>query len=195
MPAPSVASPIRNLLLTNLLNQKGDQVPLPTRLLKWLISSGRYIVIFVEMIVIGAFVYRYKLDADLVGLQEEISTQSAYVQSLKQDEDLIRLTQFQLSSIRQTRDARIDYPEIFTKIATATPEDLRLTNITIERSLTQTAIAITGVTSSNSQLSTFLKLLKQDPIFSQMNLSNISFDSDTVFTIAGQIIPGGGQFQ
>lgn len=197
MPAPPVTSPIKNLLQTNLLVAKGEQVPLLTRLVRWLISSGRYIVIVVEMIVIGAFVYRYKLDADLVALQEEIASQSAYVQSLKRDEDLIRLTQFQLASIRQTKEARLDYPEVFSKIANYTPKDVRLTNITVEESkdLSHSDLSISGVTTSNTQLSELIKQLKQDNTFPTVSLSQISFDTDTVFTISATIAKGGGRLQ
>src|SRR5687768_12697100 len=109
MAAPTPHSaPIKNLLKTNLLVRSSDRLKFHVKLLKWLLSSGRYIVIIVEMVVIGAFVYRYKLDADLVSLQEEIVQQSAYVQSLKRDEDLIRLTQFQLSSIKTAKAADLD---------------------------------------------------------------------------------------
>ncbi len=181
-------------LKINFLVHKGENVPLPARFLKWILSSGRFIVIVVEIIVIGAFVYRYKLDADLVSLQEEIVQQSSYVESLKNDENLIRQTQFQLSSIRTVKTTRVDYPAILTKIATLTPQTTRLTNISIDKAadLSKVNITISGRTPSNVELSAFIKALQKDPIFSEIALSNISFESQTVFTITGNIKPKGG---
>jgi Tfp pilus assembly protein PilN len=189
------SSPIKNLLRTNLLNKKGDAIPLQVNLLKWLLSSGRFIVIFVEMIVIGAFVYRYKLDADLISLQEEITQQASYVQSLKSDEEIIRLTQFQLSSIREVKNSRIAYPPILSNVARLTPKNIRLTSINIQNDKTNktTTLSISGNTPSNLELSAFIKALQSDPQFKDIALSNVSFEASTTFTVNGQIAgPTGG---
>lgn len=193
---PLHSAPIKNLLKTNLLVRSSDKLKLHVRLLKWLLSSGRYIVIIVEMIVIGAFVYRYKLDADLVSLQEEIVQQSAYIQSLKRDEDLIRLTQFQLSSIRAARDADLNLSLFLSKIASLTPRDVKLTTLSVDNGgdlKAQSSITLVGTTSSNDALSVFLKSLQKDPSFANVTLSNISFEGITTFTITGELVKEGGK--
>lgn len=189
MSTAPLQSPIKNLLRTNLLNNPADRLKFHLKLLRWILSSGRYIVIFVEMIVIGAFVYRYKLDADLVALQEEITQQSAYVQSLKNDEDVIRLTQFQLSSIKTTKDSALDISSILTKIAKYTPQNIRITTISIDNSKPQNKVTlnISGTTASNKELSLFLKLLQSDQSMENITLSNISFEGQTNFTISGNV--------
>lgn len=185
--------PIKNLLKTNLLTHKGPQVPIATRLFHWLLSSGRYIVIFVEIIVIGAFVMRYKLDADLLTLQEEITAQTAYVQSKKSDEDIIRVTQLQLTSIREAREQAVDIPAFLTKIAGYTPKTIRLISINIDQDKSNTpAITVTGTTPSNLELSAFLKALQKDPNFNDVTLANISFEGQTKFTITATLIQKGG---
>jgi Tfp pilus assembly protein PilN len=185
------SAPIKNLLKTNLLVRSSDRLKLHVRLIKWLLSSGRYIVIIVEMIVIGAFVYRYKLDADLVSLQEEIAQQSAYVQSLKRDEDLIRLTQFQLSSIRAAKSADLNVAGFMGRIAFLTPKNVRLTTLSVSNGggkLTEKSnFNLVGNTSSNSEVTIFLKSLQQDPMFEDVTLANISFEGSTVFTITGAL--------
>jgi Tfp pilus assembly protein PilN len=176
-------------LKINFLVHKGENIPLPVRFIRWILSSGRFIVIIVEVIVIGAFVYRYKLDADLITLQEDITQQSAYVESLKNDENLIRQTQFQLSSIRTIKQNRVDYPVILNKIAQNTPKSARLTNISIDKStdLSKINLTISGRTPSTADLSAFIKALQKEEEFEDISLSNISFESQTVFTITGFI--------
>lgn len=182
-------SPIKNLLRTNLLTKKGEAIPFHIKLFRWLLSSGRYIVIVVEMIVIGAFVYRYKLDSDLISLKEEISQQSAYVQSLKNDEDIIRLTQFQLASVKEVKQKNLDYPSILLTIARLTPQNIRLTSINVSSSQASqpSVLSITGDTPSNAELSAFIKALQKDPTFEAVSLSNISFEGSTNFTITGEL--------
>ncbi|MDO8498707.1 MAG: PilN domain-containing protein [bacterium] len=184
-----------NSFKVNLLIHKGEQVKLYTRLLKWVLSSGKYIVVFVEIVVIGAFVLRYKLDADLGDLQDKIKDQIPYIQSLKNDEILIRQTQFQLSSIKQTKEDSPDLVGVFNKISLLTPQDIKLTAISFDRSQSypKTTFSLSGRSPSNLELSAFLKALQKDPSFSGITLSNISFEGQTVFTITGSLTSQGGK--
>lgn len=173
----------------NLLIRKGEQVKLYERLLKWLLSSGRFIVVLVELITIGAFVTRYKLDAELADLQDQIKEKVPYIESLKVDETLIRQTQFQLSTIKQTRNESPDFVQTVSKIATLTPKNIKITNITLDRaqSFPNTLFVISGATPSNIELSVFISALQKDPSFAEVTLTNISFEGQTVFTLTGSL--------
>ena len=178
-----------NLFKVNLLVNREESSRIYLNAVKWMISSGRYLIILVELIVIGAFIYRYKLDTDLQELQDKINEQIPYINSLKSDEILIRETQFQLANIKQIKNDRPDYVQIFVRVASLTPKNIKLTNIALDRarSFPKTTISITGETPSNLELSAFIKLLKKDPFFSEIILSNISFEQLTTFTITGAL--------
>lgn len=173
----------------NLLTRKEEQLKLQVRLIKWLLSSGRFIVVFVELLTIGAFVYRYKLDTDLADLQDKIKEQVLYIQSLKNDEALIRQTQFQLTTIKQSRSEGADYASVLLKISQLTPKNITLINITTSRtqSFPKTTFTITGETPSNLELSAFIRALQKDPVFADAALTNVSFEGTTTFTISGTI--------
>lgn len=181
-----VKSPIYKV---NLLIQKGEQLKLPARLIKWTLASGRFIVVFVEIIVISAFVFRYKLDTDLADLQDKINETVPYLESLKNDEQELRTTQFQLASIKSIRHNGKSFPEILKEVAHLTPQTIKLTNINLDRSAnsSKTSLTITGQTPSNLELSAFIKALKKDSVFKDINLTNISFDNQTTFTITGNV--------
>lgn len=173
----------------NLLIHKEDQPKIYLRFLKWLLSSGRFILVFVELLTIGAFVYRYKLDTDLIDIQEKIKEQIPYIQSLKRDEILIRQTQFQLATIKQIKQSNPDYTTTLLKIAQLTPQNIKLTSIALDRTQTfpKVSITINGQTSSNIELSAFIKALQKDPVFTDITLTNISFEGQTMFTITGSL--------
>jgi len=51
------------------------------KFLKWLLTVGRYIVIFTELVVILAFLSRFKLDRDLTDLYKQIENKQAIIQN------------------------------------------------------------------------------------------------------------------
>lgn len=178
----------------NLLIQKNIQPKIYVRLLKWALSSGKFIVIVVELITISAFVYRYKLDSELLDLQEKIKEVIPFVESLNNDEILIRQTQFQLQTIKQTKSNAINFDQVFSKIALLTPKTIRLTNISIDASTpANPGLTIAGITPSNFELSAFIKALKAEPMFANMSLTNISLEGETSFIITGNINRSGGK--
>lgn len=188
-PSEKPQNPKLGFLKINLLLKKEAQLKIHRRLLKWILSSGRFIVIFVEIATIGAFVFRYKLDSELLDLQEQIKNQIPYIQSLKQNEIVIRQTQLQLSTIKQIKSGSPNFAAIFARIATLTPYNIKLTNITLDRaqSFPKTTVIISGQTSSNFELSAFLKALQKDPNFAEITLSNVSFEGQVTFTITGSL--------
>ncbi|MDD2822659.1 MAG: PilN domain-containing protein [Candidatus Daviesbacteria bacterium] len=184
------ASKIPSLFNINLLVHHGEKEKLYSKLIKWALSSGKFIVIFVEIITISAFVYRYKLDGDLSDLQDQINNQKIpYIKSLKADELLIKNTQFQINSISKLKSEKADFISPLNNLSKIIPQSIKLTNISFDRSQTypKTTISLTGQSPSNMELSIFIKELQKNPNFSDINLTNISFENQTTFTITGTL--------
>lgn len=187
-------SPAQNLLKVNLLIHKGDQSQMAAKLLKWILSSGRFIVIFVELIVISAFIYRYKLDTDLADIQEKINNQIPYLESMADAERQIRQTHFQLQTISQLKRENPHYTEAINKIAKNIPKNTQLNNLNLElvSPSPKVKFIISGQAPANTNgLSAFIKALKKDPSFSEVNLTNIAFENNIKFTITGTLPRGG----
>jgi Tfp pilus assembly protein PilN len=66
------------------------------RLINWITTSGRYIVIFTELIVIGAFLSRFWLDRKNSDLSDEIRQGEAILESTSDFENEYRLLQSKL---------------------------------------------------------------------------------------------------
>lgn len=184
------------ILEINLLVPKSGKIKITTRLLSWILSSGRYIVILVEIVVVVCVILRYKLDADLADLQTKIDYQANYIQSFKSDEALIKQIQYRLTSIRQIRSENPDYTNILLKLSAITPVKITLTSVNFSRPIgsPQTNLLIIGQTPSNLELSAYIKALQQETnTFSDISLTNISFENQTVFSITGKLVGGGGK--
>jgi hypothetical protein len=177
------------LISINLLHPQGFPEKLPIKFLKWLLNYGRYIVIFVEIIVLAAFVYRFKLDSDLGTIIDKINSTLPYIQSLSQDEALIKQTQQRLSVIKTTyaKNALID--QVSDKITHLLPDNTRLSSLSINLADAPTQIKITAQTTSNSDVSTFLNNLKLEKgLLQNVQMIGVSFDQGSItFIITGEV--------
>ena len=171
----------------NLLHPKEAPSKLPERFLKWLITYGRFIVIFVEIIVVGAFLTRFKLDADLDNLKNQINLDLPYVEGLSTDEALIKQTQTKIAMIDNNYQNADKWQETVVDISSQIPDSVVFTGLSLEeKDETSVTFKISGATLSNTDLGIFLNNLRALDNFSEINLSSISFDQQQiVFTITG----------
>ena len=172
----------------NLLKPQSNPELLPVKFFRWLLSAGRYIFVLVEAIVLIAFGARFKLDADLASKKEAIEEQIPYIESLKPYEILIRQTQLKLSTIDGIKRNSLDGSVVLKKIADQTPASVKVTSINIDKKVGNITIHITGQTPINKDLSNFTAGLKEDNIFSNVNIASISLEQGVVkFTIDASV--------
>ena len=160
----------------DLLKPQSKPEQLSLKLVKWLLSSGRYIFIFVEAIVLTAFIVRFKLDADLQTNKEAIEQQIPYIESLKPFEILIRQTQFKLSTIDTFYKTYADYPKVIKIIADQTPGGVKIISLNLEKSIDKITIRLNGQAQNNKDLATFLGGLKQNQSFTDTSITSIGFE-------------------
>lgn len=181
------AQKIHSRLNLNLLYPQGMAQKLPIRFLKWLISYGRFIVVIVEILVLSTFAFRFKLDADLANLKEKINEQVPFIESLGQDEALIKQTQQRLAIVKKTYAAFGQDQKFLPKISTQTPTAIKFTNFNIEQTeIGALKFKISAQTNSIDSIAFFLKGLRNDPDLKDINLTNINFEQGSViFSITG----------
>lgn len=172
----------------NLLYNQGVPQKLTVRLLKWLVSYGKFIVIVVDLLVIGAFAYRFKLDFDLSQINSRINTQLEFIESSRSEEQ--KITQFQ-DRLKLTETTYKEYPnynDFFVKITSKIPQSIKLTTLSFNQpeGATSTKFKFSGQTKSNNDLSLFIETLKKE--FNGITLDSIGYNSgDFVFTISGEV--------
>lgn len=168
----------------NLLRPQSNPEKLPVKFLHWLLSSGRYLFVLVNGLVLIAFIGRFKLDADLASNKEAIEEQIPYIESMKPYEILIRNTQLKLSTIANINTNSLDWSRILKKIADQTPTNVKITSINVEKNVGAATIRINGQTQNNNEITGFISGLKTEDSFTKVSLVNIGLEQDIIkFTI------------
>lgn len=172
------------LIRLDLLKPQSNPEKIWVILFRWILSSGRFILVFVELVVLVAFLTRFKLDADIASTKEAIDQQVPYIQSAAIYEDLIRQTQLGITTIKDSVKNSPNYTNILKKIADQTPQQVILENISMEKQAGKIEIQINGQGLTNNAVGTFILGLKQESTFSNVNITNIGLDEGVIkFTI------------
>lgn len=186
--APQEKTKVR--INVNLLYPQGSPEKIFVKFVRWALSYGRFIVIVVEILVVSAFIARFKLDSDLSALKDEINSKLPYIESKIIDEALINQTQLRLDLIGQNNQNASKWTDTMKKISDQTPLTVQLNSLNITTNDTGTLqFRLNGVSNSNASIGQFLNGLRADPTFKNVNLSNIAIEQDQItFTITGDII-------
>lgn len=167
----------------NLLKPQSNPEKIPVKLIHWLLSSGRYIFVLVNALVLIAFGARFKLDADLASKKEAIEEQIPYIESLKPYEILIRETQLKLSTIDTVKKSSLDWSTTLKKIADQTPVSVKITGINIKKDVGSANVNIAGQTPFSRDLTSFITGLKEEE-FTGVNLTSAELEQGVIkFTI------------
>lgn len=159
------------------------------RFIRWLMSTGRFIVIIVEVVVLAAFLSRFKLDADIQTAKEAAEQQIPYIKSLSVDEAQIRQTQLQLATIKDVKQTSPDYVSILREIANQTPSSVKILTLSLEKDAGKSNLKITGTAQANQDVSTFALGLKSQDQFANINISSVSLEQGVInFTIIGSVV-------
>lgn len=178
----------------DILRPQSEPKKIAVQLIHWILSAGRYLIVFVEILVLAAFLSRFKLDNDIEETGGKIDTNIPFLKSLKGDEEKIQRFQFQIASIKDIKPKRPDFINVVNKIAAQTPEGISLSNMTFSNTSGKVSLKLTGVAQNNDQLATFVFGLKSDPTFSGVNLGSISLDQNLInFSIDCEITGGGAK--
>ncbi len=138
--------------------------------LRWIISYGRYVLIFTELIVILAFLSRFKLDQDLADLNDKIKTDKVILQSAVAFEKQLRLTTKDQALIAREWKNQLLWSRYLQTIGQLLPPTIVIKKM----EAAPDHITLVGSSSSLNQLNSFLNNLKANPAFENVNLEKIN---------------------
>ena len=138
--------------------------------LKWGLSVGRYIVIATELVVILAFLSRFKLDRDLSDLNEAIAEKQAVLAAYSTLETDYRELAGRLGLIKQLRLTGLASQEDISSLEKLTPADVSFGTIR----MTETEMELAGRAVSETSLAAFLKALTTKGGFKNVTVGQIS---------------------
>lgn len=170
----------------NLLPQEGFDSSTFGRILKWALSTFRVMVIVTELVVMGAFLSRFWLDAKNSDLNDELNTKKAQVMAYSDVESEIRTNQDKLKILKSLYSER-NLSEIIDNFSKLIPVDISLDSF----SISQNVLTINASSLSEKSIMQFLVNLDYDKDLTNVNLSQISTSDEneyiTILTITADI--------
>jgi Tfp pilus assembly protein PilN len=153
----------------NLLPGSSFENTVAGRILAWILSSFRIIVIVTEILVMIAFLSRFVLDAQLSDLNEEIQQKQSIIAASQVFENEFRDTQARLDILAPLLSQQ-NFPETIRKISNSTPPEVILNKLTI----TETNIEISGTSPSEKSISQLVTNVNSREGFSSFEIVNIN---------------------
>jgi len=143
------------------------------RLVNWVTTSGRYVVIFTELIVIGAFLSRFWLDRKNSDLSDEIRQGEAILESTTDFEKEYRLLQSKLKFAESSISQDQNFTERLNILSQNLPRNVVFEHLNFSSGTTQSEIKLKAISVSETDLVDFITNLILEPAISTVNVSNI----------------------
>lgn len=140
----------------------------------WAVSIGRYIVVIVELIVISAFFSRFYFDKKLTDLNRSIEQKTAVITANTEFEARFRETQNRLNLTSSIISAQPPTQSLLADIEILLPSSVYLSSF----SFTGKVLSLRGFALSETSLTLFLRNLKSHPRLSQINLGQLTLNSE-----------------
>lgn len=96
----------------------------PARAARWLTTVGRFVIVFTELIVIGAFISRFWLDRTNSDLSESVRQQKAILESTVDFEKEYSLLQQRLKYISNFYKTQPEFKNKLTTLVNSTPPEI-----------------------------------------------------------------------
>lgn len=169
--------------LINLLPQEEFDVSVVGRVLKWAMGTFRIIVIITEVIVMGAFLSRFWLDAQNSDLNDTIAIKTAQITSQSNFENQFRAIQNKLSIFKQLAAAPKPSDRIG-DLASRMPADIVISGMSVQDSSAE----LKGTSASELGIAQFVSNLQDDKLLKNVDLGSLGSSPDneslTVFTVS-----------
>lgn len=156
----------------NLLPQKNFEQTTTGRVLAWILSTFRIIVIVTEIIVMIAFLSRFWLDAKNTDLTDEINDKKAVLSASSNFEKEFRDTQTRLAIFSQTIATEKIPSASLSLITSYLPDSVFLTSF----SFSHDTISLQGSSSDEMSIQQFLTNIAASEKFINVNLTELRSD-------------------
>lgn len=158
-------------------------------ILEWSLVFGKWAVILTQLVVMGAFLYRFTLDRTLTDLRKSIAKNVAIVKSYDQVERDFVLAQKQVNQAKVALGSQATMLKTLEKIRSITPSEVWYDRL----SFTPEEISLTAYAASLPGFGKFLTSVQSEPQFNGVRIGKIESSSakgaqmqfDISITIAG----------
>lgn len=156
----------------NLLPERGFETTTTGRILSWILSTFRIIVIVTEIIVMFAFLSRFWLDAQNTDLKEELEQKKAVLSASINFEKNFKDAQKRLEIFSSLAKEGAKSSEMLNTITSYLPPEIFLTSLTINLE----SLTIEGTSPNEQSIQQYIVNLSSSQKFQEVSL--VSFKSN-----------------
>jgi len=175
----------------NLLQEKGAPATLWEKFYDWATNTCRIIVIVTELLVLGAFGWRFWLDRRLNDLKDDIELDGNVLKRLSNQEAEIRLLQDKMSTYEELWTGSSNLSPVVKEVNRYIPNDIDDLTFSLSEGKDGRILSISGEV-ERVEISSLENDLKDSDNFSDVALSAIERKSESSnlydFTITAKII-------
>ena len=172
----------------NLLPERGFETTTTGRVLAWILSTFRVIVIVTEIIVMFAFLSRFWLDAQNTDLTEELEQKQAALMASTNLEKNFKATQVRLEIFKEMLVKEGKSTDLVKTATDYLPDDLYLSAVVVELP----KVILEGNTPNEQSIQQFTVNLNSSRLFKELGITKIKTNSTDPglldFQIAGQLL-------
>lgn len=174
----------------NLLQQRGAPPTFWEKLYDWVTNSARIIVIVVELLVLGAFGWRFFLDRKLKDINEDIEVYGEALKNLSDEEQDIRIYQTKMHTYEELWDKSSNMHPILKEVNSYIPSNTKGLSVSVSNSISGKSLKISGQISDSKKIDELEgKLKTKDDYFKDVTVDiQSSSGSDYSFSISAYII-------
>lgn len=143
------------------------------RTLQWILSIGRYLVIFTELVVIISFATRFTLDKKITDLNRSILQKVTVIESYGDLENKFIKTQGRLDQYAELTKQQ-NLTETFALLSKITPQEVSVEKL----SITKDKVTVSGQSASQQTFNQLINNLQLSPHFSNITVNKVTASSD-----------------
>lgn len=143
--------------------------------MKWGLSTGRYLVILTELVVIAAFLSRFKLDQDYADLGDKINGKKAVLTAMAETEKRFRLAQERLEAAGKIIGGQLEAANEIEEVTAKVPVGVVLTDLAVSNKV----ISVTGSADKTDEIGVFLSRLAGGGGWKSVRVTSLSADGQT----------------
>ena len=158
----------------NLLPGKDFSTTTTGRVISWLLSTFRTLVILTEIVVVSAFVYRFRLDTQNQDITEEIEQKKQTVLSFSSIETKYAETLTRINIYKTFNSNEFAYSDILKEITKKLPNSITLSTVGVK----ENSVSVSGSSPKEIDIQQFIVNLNASQMFDNVNLAQFGTQSD-----------------
>lgn len=151
----------------NLLTKKEEK--LVNKVVYFGLHYLRYIIVITQIIVIGVFFYRFKIDQEIIDLKEKVQQKKEIFKITQPLLDEAQLINKESTFIQDVLAKQSNFNEDTQYIFNNIPSEMILNNVSVD----EKAIVIEGISQSSNRIKQLTEILQKSNKFKEVQISKI----------------------